>query len=946
MRKTNLRFLLIAIFYCMLAYSQEISEVSAPNAASIMTAGNVPVSLHTGIPNISIPLYSMPTKSKTINLDLGLNYHPFSVGINSNVGSGWSLPFQACIYRETKEEDKDTDEGIYYNRRQMASSNGTAIPNEYKGTNIFQVNALGFSARFYIGFYGTQMRINRLDLSGGDIRIDPSYDPDTFEIFSFIIYDGEGNKYVFDKANKFYINRFLQGCSYARKTVWYLSKVYDCNNYEILSYHYRQNSTSSSCGTVVGEPKLDSISAKDVGVLQFEQSSTSRLLRKIKIKDSHSNELQSINFEYIGIPQRSLLSKITIKNPTDIKELKYSLGYKDILGALDVSRFKLDGYGFYQDKICEPDPNDAGNPYYRTIGLLEYITYPTGGSTKYEFEANTYYNEDEYEDEMYTNLYHNNTVTLEKSTENQLGFLAMTGGYYYIKFYGVFAGPVPGSNEHQEIIDLEGNQNNSCHMNFERLAPGLDWNDTNFSNYPATFNESEKTQNYCDGKKIYLSGGYYRLRCPSNPNARILWEVRKRTPNPIVNKWFYDDGVRIKSITQLDNVLNEYGDQNVIKKVNYTYNIFSDEHKSSGNFNGNNSLSTFYPISEGARINYKNVTVYETGKGRVEHTFLVMKDFEFQQTASYIPYSFWRDGLEAKKETFNEQGHILQTIENQFEYATTGISLPNLSSSDPFDEISYGTDGYVNKLISTAENYYYKHGGETLSKKIKTITSFFSKSLLDFSIIKYDEISTGDKTQIIYQAYPAYPEIGFFNLKPKEVHTYKNGTLIGKKIFEASQFPGNFKYLSSRTLNQKGNNQPEADFTATKYDQFDNLLEGHTENGITTSVIYGYNKTKVIAKIANASYTQIAAALNKTEAQVLELTESNITEIDSLRTQLPLANVTTYTHIPLVGVSTIKDARGKVTSYSYDSFGRLAQVKDDSGAILTENTYNYQPSQE
>ena len=63
--------------------------------------------------------------------------------------------------------------------------------------------------------------------------------------------------------------------------------------------------------------------------------------------------------------------------------------------------------------------------------------------------------------------------------------------------------------------------------------------------------------------------------------------------------------------------------------------------------------------------------------------------------------------------------------------------------------------------------------------------------------------------------------------------------------------------------------------------------------------------------------------------------------LNALRTNLPGAMVTTYTYKPLIGVSTITDAKGDQITYSYDSFNRLQFVKDKSGNILSENQYNY-----
>jgi YD repeat-containing protein len=67
--------------------------------------------------------------------------------------------------------------------------------------------------------------------------------------------------------------------------------------------------------------------------------------------------------------------------------------------------------------------------------------------------------------------------------------------------------------------------------------------------------------------------------------------------------------------------------------------------------------------------------------------------------------------------------------------------------------------------------------------------------------------------------------------------------------------------------------------------------------------------------------------------------------LNALRTNPDLANtmITTYTHKPLIGVSTITDPKGKKMQYTYDSFNRLMYVKDDEGNIVSENQYHYKP---
>lgn len=63
-----------------------------PEAAALGKFGDVPVSYNTGIPNISVPLYTL--NSRSISVPISINYHAGGVKVNeiaSSVGLGWSL---------------------------------------------------------------------------------------------------------------------------------------------------------------------------------------------------------------------------------------------------------------------------------------------------------------------------------------------------------------------------------------------------------------------------------------------------------------------------------------------------------------------------------------------------------------------------------------------------------------------------------------------------------------------------------------------------------------------------------------------------------------------------------------------------------------------------------------------------------------------------------------
>lgn len=74
----------------------------SPTVASLMKFEEVPVNNYTGTPEISIPLFSVPTLSKDLSVDLGLKYHPSSIAIKevaSYRGLGWNLVGGGTISR-------------------------------------------------------------------------------------------------------------------------------------------------------------------------------------------------------------------------------------------------------------------------------------------------------------------------------------------------------------------------------------------------------------------------------------------------------------------------------------------------------------------------------------------------------------------------------------------------------------------------------------------------------------------------------------------------------------------------------------------------------------------------------------------------------------------------------------------------------------------------------
>src|SRR5258705_12034914 len=88
-------------------------NISSPNAASLGKYGDVPVSYHTGIPDISIPIYTV--RSGSLSLPVNLSYHASGLKVQEQaswVGAGWSLNAGGMITRTVKGA---ADDRGYYN---------------------------------------------------------------------------------------------------------------------------------------------------------------------------------------------------------------------------------------------------------------------------------------------------------------------------------------------------------------------------------------------------------------------------------------------------------------------------------------------------------------------------------------------------------------------------------------------------------------------------------------------------------------------------------------------------------------------------------------------------------------------------------------------------------------------------------------------------------------
>ncbi|MEN2401764.1 hypothetical protein GKZ90_0018390 [Flavobacterium sp. MC2016-06] len=174
---------------------------------------------------------------------------------------------------------------------------------------------------------------------------------------------------------------------------------------------------------------------------------------------------------------------------------------------------------------------------------------------------------------------------------------------------------------------------------------------------------------------------------------------------------------------------------------------------------------------------------------------------------------------------------------------------------------------------------------------------------------------------------------------PLVTQTYKG---LEKLSEQETQFGSFQNLLLPQYIYSGKSSSTEKKATYDQYDDKGNLLQYTITGGAPIALIWGYNQTQPIAKIENASYSQVASYVaNLQNISNIGTEAALITALNSLRTALPNAMITTYTYIPLVGVSTITDPKEDTITYTYDTAGRLQFVKDKKGNVLSENQYHY-----
>lgn len=1030
------------------------TAVQSPNAAALFRYAETPVSLYTGVPDISIPLYTI--KEGDIEVPISISYHAGGIKVNdeaSSVGLGWSLNVGGMVSHIMAGANDFSAFGYYNIYPKNASgyvgsvsgcptpswNNSTAVSSYYTnnyrlidGTNtstlypgddfqpdLFLINLPDRTYKAYLDMSKTtKTDYPKFAIEGQpniDFKIIPNtgFIPGNYGDYKFQITDEKGLKYDFDQKEITRPNHTMPATAISE----YLSKIEDTKGKNVkfsysnlslsgiwrlagskntrVNFTYAQGYPGGTPpqyynnnfgATIYNKQRIDENYIQKIeftnGKVEFtwedrEDIHNSKKLSSIKIYNNYKLIKQyDFNYDYLvasdnlnttkiatwlGAPNNKIFThRLRLLELTEsLTNEKYSFDYNTAYNLPNKLSFSVDFWGYYNGQtnndtfIPSPDKYVKGiNPFnvtsfnqdttgywyqlpdhqipsptapifeeetsmlygYSTdgkkylsdrraspnalAGILTAINYPTGARTEFEYELNTFSNY------PIQSLSDNSNVGIEKDfssgggvriknikTIEKLGGFPLIKNFVYEELTNNGTKLISNGNlaEFPKFYEIE----NRCYMEQQTIVEG-----TVFSNPSCSIQFLPSTLGQIPFKiSVYEGTPTQGISTLTQKGAVGYSKVTERIIGKGRTENYFVNNVSSSCLTMIPRGKNYFiGNGDIIKQLYYDENnLVLKETEYKYKFNYPDNLNTYF-IS-GAILEPVNVFTNHNFTGQAYPTFGgLIHSYSISLYKSLLESTNIKEYFPAGSGNYVET-KSLTTYNNKYQPSIQKTTYPDLS----FSEINY--------------NYAQEKGNQLLiSKNMVGIPLEIITTQTDNGVTK-----TLSKTETVYPTSLPDSQIGNFAL-PKSVTSYD---------------------LSS--------NSAPTEVTLNKYDAKGNLIQYTTKDGVPVSIVWGYNSSLPIAKIEGAQYGDISTyiqniiTLSDEDAVQPSKEQALLDAEDNLRKNTNLLNypITTYTHDPLVGVTSVTPSSGIREYYKYDTANRLEKIIDINNKLVKEFKYRY-----
>ncbi|OKS85676.1 RHS repeat domain-containing protein [Mucilaginibacter polytrichastri] len=921
--------------------------------------------------------------------------------------------------------------------------------------DVFMFNAMGHSFKFFIDVNNKIQTIpqNTVKIEYPSFGSDPFADADqwtaTFEDGTKLYFGGVGSVERTDNNNTegYYANQgFISS--------WYLKQVVPVIGPAVnFTYGAETNNTffTTSITDFIRNPN-------DPNYGTFDDKPAERHLSNSTIHGLHLAQITSQNTVVKFVPQVSQRADVTggyaldsVKvyyngKQTPVRQYKLNYIYSSSgrlrltgiteIGADNISNINQwgliynannlpalgsnaqDHWGYFNGKITNtnmlPAVEGFNNPSfpiadreayfpYSAAEILTQINYPTGGSSAFNYEANSY-----------------NDVSTTSSSQTASLLLQESDPIGTVKSQTIVINQAQNITL-TAIFRKDPNENDPLNINISLVDQQGNIAFMQLYNTNGTYTVTKKV----------LTAGTYRFSVSSPEmgntycNTSITWQ-NTQTPQAVVRTV---GGVRLSSLIDNDGqgkTIEKYYSYDQaycsapIKNADYIYTITIRDHHPCAP-PPNNGLYFDRVISYIARTSYNKVAVGTTGGSHIGYgvvtvkygvngsngyevnTFTnspadqVVRQFPFPPVSSFD----YRRGLLLNQNTYNVWGVIKKATTYTYNIVpnatlsafvtgfkiddpcTDGLSNPS-NTDDQFTSTLYRTtsewvqkasmqeDTYDNggNKISTLSNYYYdnpvhmqatrvvstKSDGKIITA-VSTYPDDYASGTTFIDDMKTSHVIASPIEQVTYQNDGTNTTI--LNGVVTQYQTGGHGLI--DRVYKMEQLApvtlSAFKF-SGRAIGQLPVSTSPAVYTLdghykerlvyNRYDALGNLQQITPTEGVSTTYLWSYNKTYPVAEIKNATYEAVESTLGGFAAvdnfgnQAVPTKAQTDAYLNVLRTSLAGTQVSTYTYSPLTGMTSTTDAKGVTTYYEYDSFQRLINIRDKDNNIVKHMDYHYQ----